>query len=212
MMWSRHLISNTTYVTGWSMLFPSGKIRNHKTQLVASQATNHYLIQCSLIVNWIPKKKFQWNGNQNTINFIQSISCFLVVCQCWQPGHKPAMVSTYFVQNILPSTQEHPPLSWYPPNLLHIHGVTDQLHVTQPGVWPTFFLNILSHRRDARCVLHKSVDCTHSRSLTPGCHNHRRHQGRPWYRMRVINTLRQRQNGRNFPDNIFKCIFLNENV
>ena len=27
-----------------------------------------------------------------------------------------------------------------------------------------------------------------------------------------INTLRQRQNGRHFPDNIFKCIFLNENV
>ena len=27
-----------------------------------------------------------------------------------------------------------------------------------------------------------------------------------------INTLRQRQNGRHLPDNIFKCIFLNENV
>ena len=27
-----------------------------------------------------------------------------------------------------------------------------------------------------------------------------------------INTLRPRQNGRHFPDNIFKCIFLNENV
>ena len=29
-----------------------------------------------------------------------------------------------------------------------------------------------------------------------------------WY----INTLRLRQNGRHFPDDIFKCIFLNENV
>ena len=27
-----------------------------------------------------------------------------------------------------------------------------------------------------------------------------------------FNTLRLRQNGRHFPDNIFKCIFLNENV
>ena len=28
----------------------------------------------------------------------------------------------------------------------------------------------------------------------------------------VLNTLRPRQNGRHFPDNIFKCIFLNENA
>ena len=28
----------------------------------------------------------------------------------------------------------------------------------------------------------------------------------------TINTLRRRQNGRRFPDDIFKCIFLNENV
>ena len=28
----------------------------------------------------------------------------------------------------------------------------------------------------------------------------------------LFNTLRQRQNGRHFTDNIFKCIFLNENV
>ena len=27
-----------------------------------------------------------------------------------------------------------------------------------------------------------------------------------------LNTLRPRQNGHHFPDNIFKCIFLNENV
>ena len=27
-----------------------------------------------------------------------------------------------------------------------------------------------------------------------------------------LNTLRPRQNGRHFPDNIFKCIFLNESV
>ena len=28
----------------------------------------------------------------------------------------------------------------------------------------------------------------------------------------IINTLKPRQNGRHFADNIFKCIFLNENV
>ena len=28
----------------------------------------------------------------------------------------------------------------------------------------------------------------------------------------IVNTLRPRQNGRNFADEIFKCIFLNENV
>ena len=28
----------------------------------------------------------------------------------------------------------------------------------------------------------------------------------------AFNTLRPRQNGRHFPDNIFKCIFLNKNV
>ena len=29
--------------------------------------------------------------------------------------------------------------------------------------------------------------------------------------MHAFNTLRLRQNGRHFPDDIFKCIFLNEN-
>ena len=33
-------------------------------------------------------------------------------------------------------------------------------------------------------------------------------QGRSPY----LNTLRPRQNGRQFPDDIFKCIFLNENM
>ena len=32
------------------------------------------------------------------------------------------------------------------------------------------------------------------------------------YKMVSINTLRPRQNGRHFPDDIFKCIFLTENV
>ena len=33
-----------------------------------------------------------------------------------------------------------------------------------------------------------------------------------WLQIRLLNTLRPRQNGRHFPDHIFKCIFLNENV
>ena len=32
------------------------------------------------------------------------------------------------------------------------------------------------------------------------------------YHIRCLNTLRPRQNGRHFADDIFKCIFLNENV
>ena len=34
----------------------------------------------------------------------------------------------------------------------------------------------------------------------------------PYFRCHVINTLRPRQNGRHFADDIFKRIFLNENV
>ena len=32
------------------------------------------------------------------------------------------------------------------------------------------------------------------------------------FRLQCVNTLRLRQNGRHFPDDIFKCIFLNENL
>ena len=34
----------------------------------------------------------------------------------------------------------------------------------------------------------------------------------PVYLITSVNTLRPRQNGRHFPDDIFKCIFLKENV
>ena len=39
-------------------------------------------------------------------------------------------------------------------------------------------------------------------------------ESKVWWRSFVvpINPLRPRQNGRHFPDDIFKCIFLNENV
>ena len=34
----------------------------------------------------------------------------------------------------------------------------------------------------------------------------------PWTQNTHFNTLRPRQNGRHFPDAVFRCIFLNENV
>ena len=36
--------------------------------------------------------------------------------------------------------------------------------------------------------------------------------GMPWTLPLLINTSRSKQNGRHFADDIFKCIFLNENV
>ena len=36
--------------------------------------------------------------------------------------------------------------------------------------------------------------------------------GKNIYKSRLLNTLKPRQNGRRFADDIFKCIFLNENV
>ena len=33
-----------------------------------------------------------------------------------------------------------------------------------------------------------------------------------WPEVFLVNTLRPRQDGRHFPDDIFKCIFFNENV
>ena len=43
-------------------------------------------------------------------------------------------------------------------------------------------------------------------------HAHRRHRGTILSLPQCVNTLRPRQNGRHFADNILKCIFLNENV
>ena len=44
--------------------------------------------------------------------------------------------------------------------------------------------------------------------------NHHKHNIREFTssRYRIINTLKPRQNGRRFPDDIFKCIFLNERI
>ena len=37
-------------------------------------------------------------------------------------------------------------------------------------------------------------------------------RGKQLHGMKQVNTLRQKQNGRHFADDIFKCIFFNENV
>ena len=34
----------------------------------------------------------------------------------------------------------------------------------------------------------------------------------PWQQLSCLNTLRPRENGRHFADDIFKCIFMNENL
>ena len=48
-------------------------------------------------------------------------------------------------------------------------------------------------------------------SLTQGVQLTSQHWFR-WHAVTWINTLRPRQNGRRLPDDIFKCIFLNEHV
>ena len=65
-----------------------------------------------------------------------------------------------------------------------------------------------------------SADCATSDHLSSSCRRpHISEPSEPWRKTDMvkwqcldINTLRLRQNGRNFADNIFKCIFLNENV
>ena len=47
------------------------------------------------------------------------------------------------------------------------------------------------------------------------CQSYTRSYGIPWTMLNLgptVNTSRPRQNGRHFTDDIFKCIFLNENV
>ena len=50
-----------------------------------------------------------------------------------------------------------------------------------------------------------------NRHGTGGCRSHTQCYSDRIYQ-KMINTLRPRQNGRHFPDDIFKCIFLLENI
>ena len=54
---------------------------NNNENIKACSAPSHYLNQCSLIVNWTPRNKLQWNLNQNPIIFIQENAFENVVCQ-----------------------------------------------------------------------------------------------------------------------------------
>ena len=62
------------------------------------------------------------------------------------------------------------------------------------------YLGIMKTRIDNNCWS----------SLTPARVQHQWQTSCP--RLSVINTLRPRQNGRHFSDDILKCIFLNENI
>ena len=66
---------------------------------------------------------------------------------------------------------------------------------TQPSVTAAFHLQ---SRRDSDCQMWEYIGWSKYR-LTPA-------------NVLALNTLRPGQNGRHFADNIFKCIFLNENV
>ena len=62
---------------------------------------------------------------------------------------------------------------------------------------------------------HKKVDSTHKRPVLWEASPY--HHAITEFKFVVddalwFNTLRPRQNGRNFPDDICKCIFFNENV
>ena len=48
---------------------------------VAYLAPSHYPNQCSLIINWTLRKKFQWNSKQNTTLFTQENAFENVVCE-----------------------------------------------------------------------------------------------------------------------------------
>ena len=82
--------------------------------------------------------------------------------------------------------------------------------------WHTYLKSILVEDKDPFIL--------HGQCYVWGCLGHARSQGINNYGIDLVvweysnfsttrvNTLRPRQNGRNFPDDIFNCIFLNENV
>ena len=74
----------------------------------------------------------------------------------------------------------------------HSHGITINCHKTPPVKGRSFRIN--------------ENWCGKKR------HAHRRHRGTILSLPQCVNTLRPRQNGRHFADDILKCIFLNENV
>ena len=64
-----------------------------------------------------------------------------------------------------------------------------------------------------QCLMNQYCRCWWPGALAPG-HKQQQCWPNPHYTSKwpIVNTLRPRQNGRHFPDDIFKCIFLNENI
>ena len=108
------------------------------------------------IVNWIIRKKWLWNCNQNSNIFAEENSLGNVVCSLvtilfkHQCRNMKDIIILHWIYHILP-------------NGTHI-----------------IYYSYYSHQ-----II--------------------------WYMYKYIDTLRPRQNGRHFADDIFKCIFLNEN-
>ena len=74
------------------------------------------------------------------------------------------------------------------------------------GKWHPFCSDSMCELKTVQLLLFTSWQILKTASKTSEVH-----QPKPWSARR-FNTLRPRQNGRHFADNIFKCIFLDENV
>ena len=85
--------------------------------------------------------------------------------------------------------------------------------------WPTFWLTVAGAAASPECP--PRIRPIRLNSLAPGRRGCMCDGQTPWndwclvpglLRKIHVNNLRPRQNGRHFPDDIFKCIFMNENV
>ena len=73
-----------------------------------------------------------------------------------------------------------------------------------------FAINSSIGFRSLQC--HPTICAMHIKQIIHGLlASRRRHLSRAWGWHWFFNTLRPRQNSRHFPDDIFKCIFMNEN-
>ena len=183
---------------------------------------SHYLNQCWLIANWTPGNKFHWNLNKNSFHSRKCVSkCrlnndsyFVLVPMCLCKSHANRM-------SRLTSNHERTDLSMHC-IVIHIYRVAscfdssgyktwlgDSLHMhvlfTLSEVWPLKML--LKYITDINPDFIKG-STTYSKVESNHAHQWLRFvYGRRWF-----NSLRPRQNGRQFPDDIFKCIFMSENV
>ena len=73
------------------------------------------------------------------------------------------------------------------------NSITNTLELLQSCTKPSISSNMPDHSIDTACTDWSHCDFS-------------------WCNESLVNTLRLRQNGRHFPDDIFKCIFLNEKV